>query len=172
MQTISKRSIGRVLVRGTLTLVGTFVLMGMRGCLIFEEQERNDTADQALAQTHEIGSAVAIAEGETGYKDQTLCCPDNDYWRFTGSGSTIQVVVHRPETDGCYDIDFGRYNATKPDHFEPAWYNESAGIPWWDQKCNIPGFVSPETRTFTFDSSYNMMRVRPGARYRFDVSFF
>jgi len=149
------------------------LIVGMSGCIPLDEKEPNDTADQALAQTYKIGRDVAIVQGETGYKDQTLCCPDNDYWRFTGTGATIKIVVYRPESIGCYDIDFGRYNAAYPDHFEPAWYNESAGIPWSDQRCNIPpGFVSPETRTFTFDSSYNMVRVHPAARYRLDVSFF
>ena len=149
------------------------LIVGMSGCIPLDEKEPNDTADQALAQTYKIGRDVAIVQGETGYKDQTLCCPDNDYWRFTGTGTTIKIVVYRPESIGCYDIDFGRYNAAYPDHFEPAWYNESAGIPWSDQRCNIPpGFVSPETRTFTFDSSYNMVRVHPAARYRLDVSFF
>src|SRR5262249_47557725 len=171
MQMISQRSIGRVLVRGTLTLVGVFVLMGMSGCIPVDEQEPNNTADQALAQTHEIGRDVAIVQGETGYKDQTLCCPDVDYWRFTGSGTRIKIVVYPPESNGCYDIDFGRYSETAAGHFEPAWYNKSAGIIWYDHTCNITGFVS-QPRTYTFDSSYNMVRLRPAARYRLDVSFF
>jgi hypothetical protein len=145
--------------------------MGINGCIPIDEQEPNDTADQALAQTHEIGSDVAVVHGETGYKDQTLCCPDVDYWRFTGSGSTIQVTVYPPSTDGCYDIYFGRYNEPAINHFEPAWYNKSAGIVWYDHTCNITAFVN-DPRTYTFDASYNMMLIEPAGLYHFDVNFF
>jgi hypothetical protein len=161
------------------------VLIGSN-CFYVGEHEDNDTVGQA--NKYAIRGDTYIAGGHVEFTNEDIRLPDQDYWKFTGNGAQIRVVAYSPEVgsgygSGCYKLEYGKYDASRSDHFAPL--TDASGYQKiYETRCNLHGqFVYENPRPRTIDSSFNIIRITPSYNftypeefnhpsYRFVVSFF
>jgi hypothetical protein len=155
-------------------------------CFYVGEHEENDTVEQA--NEYAIGGDTYIARGHVEFTNEDIRLPDQDYWKFTGNGAQIRVVAYSPEVgsgygSGCYKLEYGKYDASRSDHFAPL-TDASGDQQICETRCNLHGqFVYENPEPKTIDSSFNIIRITPSYNltypwefnhpsYRFAVSFF